>query len=242
MEKSEYRILFVDDNPDILEANRSYFEEHGFETAACQSGAEAVALLRAETFACIVLDVSMPEMDGYEVCKKIRRQYNMPVIFLSCLDQPDDKVRGLMLGGDVYMTKPYDLRELHAQVLACLRRAGRVAVPYSGAVLLSAENSPVSARDFIIDRERRIIRLQEHCAVLSKKEMSLLLILLDQPGRTIQKESLCEALWPGERPDENRLQSLVRNLRRKVEFAAAPIGQIENVYGFGYRLRKEGNA
>lgn len=218
-----HRILLIDDHQDILEANRSYFAEQGFTATACDSGEQAVSLLRTGAFDCIVLDVMMPGMDGYAVCKAIREKHDTPIIFLSCLDQPDDKVRGLMSGGDAYMTKPYDLRELHAQVLACLRRGERTAAPPAG--------------DFFIDRERRIVRLFEHSAVLSKKEMALLSLLLERPGKTIGKESLCAALWPGEEADENRLQGLVRNLRRKVEFAKGRIGQIESVYGTGYRLK-----
>ena len=216
------RILFIDDHVDILEANRSYFEEAGFSATVCASGPEAVSLLQSERFDCLVLDVSMPGMDGYEVCRAVREICDTPVIFLSCLDQPDDKVRGLMLGGDAYMTKPYDLRELHAQVTACLRRGGNPAAP--------------SAADFAIDREQRIVRLHEHSAVLSKKEMALLSLLLEQPGRTLSRENLCAALWPGEDADETRLQGLVRNLRRKVAFAGPRLGQIVSVYGTGYRL------
>lgn len=214
-------LLFIDDNPDILEANRSYFEDQGFHATACISGEAAVALLQTHTFDCIVLDVMMPGMDGYAVCKAIREKTGTPVIFLSCLDQPDDKVRGLMLGGDAYMVKPYDLRELHAQVAACIRRGEKEAAP---------------APDFAIDRERRIVRFRQHSAILSKKEMALLSLLLSQPGKTLSKESLCAALWPEEAADENRLQSLVRNLRRKTEFACSRIGRITSVYGLGYRL------
>lgn len=219
-----HRILFIDDHQDILEANRSYFIQHGFAATACDSGAQAVSLLRAQEYDCIVLDVMMPGMDGYTVCKAIREHHDTPIIFLSCLDQPDDKVCGLMSGGDAYMTKPYDLRELHAQVLACLRRGERTAILPTG--------------DFAIHRERRIVRLHEHSAILSKKEMALLSLLLEQTGKTWGKESLCKALWPGEDADENRLQGLVRNLRRKVAFAKDHIGQIESVYGTGYRLNR----
>lgn len=214
-------LLFIDDNRDILEANRSYFEEQGFEVTACESGEAAVPLLKKRPFDCIVLDVMMPGMDGYAVCKSIRQNADTPVIFLSCLDQPSDKVRGLMLGGDAYMVKPYDLRELHAQVIACIRRGEKAAVP---------------AADFSIDRDKRIVRLHAHSAILSKKEMTLLVLLLQQPGKTLFKKSLCAALWPGEAADENRLQSLVRNLRRKTDFAASHIGRITSVYGTGYRL------
>lgn len=219
------RILFIDDHEDILEANRSYFSENGFHVTVCNSGTEAISLLRRQVFDCIVLDVSMPGTDGYEVCKAIRKQYDTPVIFLSCLDQPDNKIYGLMLGGDVYMVKPYDLRELHAQVLACLRRGEKAAPPPTG--------------DFAIDPEQRIVRLHEHSAILSKREMALLSMLLKSPNKTVSKESLCAAIWSGESPDENRLQGLVRNLRRKVEFAKAHMGQIESVYGTGYRLNTE---
>ena len=214
-------LLFIDDNPDILEANRSYFEDQGFCATACESGGEAVKLLRERVFDCIVLDVMMPDMDGYAVCKAIREKTDTPVIFLSCLDQPDDKVRGLMMGGDAYMVKPYDLRELHAQVVACIRRGEKGSDP---------------ATEFAIDRERRIVRLHEHSAILSKKEMALLLLLLAHPDKTLGKDSLCADLWPGEAADENRLQSLVRNLRRKTDFAGSRIGQIISVYGTGYRL------
>lgn len=219
------RILFIDDHQDILEANRSYFAEQGFTATVCDSGAEAVSILQTQTFDCIVLDVMMPGMDGYAVCKTIREEHDTPVIFLSCLDQPDDKIRGLMLGGDAYMTKPYDLRELHAQVMACLRRGEKTNAPPAG--------------DFAIDRQRRIVRLHEHSAVLSKKEMALLALLLAQPDKTLCHESLCAALWPGEDADENRLQGLVRNLRRKVEFAQEHMGRIVSVYGTGYRLNTE---
>lgn len=219
-----YRILFVDDHPDILEANRSYFEEQGFSAAVCECGQAAVELLDREAFDCIVLDVMMPGMDGYSLCGAVRARTDTPVIFLSCLDQPDDRVRGLMLGGDAYLSKPYDLRELHAQVQACLRRGERPAVPAQG---------------LTVDRERRIVRLGDHCAVLSKKEMALLGLFLDRPDRVLPREALCAALWPGERPDENRLHSLVRNLRRKVDFAGELLGRIEAVYGAGYRLDTE---
>lgn len=216
------RILFIDDHQDILEANRSYFAEHNFNVCACNNGTEAVLLLQRQAFDCIVLDVAMPGLDGYEVCTAIRRQYDTPVIFLSCLDQPDDKVHGLMLGGDVYMTKPYDLRELYAQVLACLRRGEKSAV--------------ISAGDFMLDWERRIVRLHDHCAVLSKKEIALLSLLIKHQGQTLRKERLWAEIWQGEDPDENRLQGLIRNLRNKVEFASEHMGKIASVYGTGYRL------
>lgn len=213
------RILFIDDNPDILEANRSYFAQRGFEVAVCERGAEAVSLLRGKAFDCVVLDVMMPGMDGYEVCGEIRKRDSTPVIFLSCLDQLDDRVRGLMLGGDAYIVKPYDLRELYAQATACIRRSEKTA-----------------ATEFSIDWESRIVRLREHSAILSKKETALLSLLSANPDKTLSKEELCKTLWPGEEADENRLQSLVRNLRRKTEFAQEEIGRIHSVYGLGYQL------
>ena len=215
------RLLLVDDNPDILEANRSYFEDLGYDAVACESGRAAVSLLRGERFDCIVLDVMMPGMDGYEVCRVVRETSDTPVIFLSCLDRPDDKVKALMLGGDAYLVKPYDLRELRAQVTACVRRSRR---------------PDRSEPDFTIDWERRVVRLHERCAVLSKKEMALLRLFCEAPDKLLHKEALCAALWPGEAADEVRLQGMVRNLRRKITFAQDRIGQIASVYGEGYRL------
>lgn len=181
-----YRILFIDDHLDILEANRSYFAEQGFLAAVCSSSKEAVSMLQTQSFDCIVLDVWMPGMDGYEACRAIRRWCNTPVIFLSCLDQPDHKISGLMLGEDAYMTKPYDLRELHAQVTACLRREHTPP--------LSRPPSNPFPDDFAINREQRIVRLCKHICVLSKKEMSLLSLLLEHPDITLDKECLCSAM------------------------------------------------
>lgn len=215
------RLLLIDDNRDILEANRSYFADQGCDAVACSSGEAAVKRLDAERYDCIVLDVMMPGMDGYEVCRAVRERGDTPVIFLSCLDQPDDKVRGLMLGGDAYMVKPYDLRELHAQVLSCVR--GR-------------QGAAPAGLDFAVDWERRVVRLNERCAVLSRKELSLLKLLWESPDTPLRKEDLSAALWPGEDADEARLQNMVRNLRRKIEFAESRVGQISSVYGEGYRL------
>lgn len=221
-----YQILLIDDNRDILEANRSYFTEQGFDAVPCLSGKEALSRLGEKPFDCIVLDVMMPGMDGYAVCAAIRKRSDTPLIFLSCLDQPDEKVRGLMLGGDAYMTKPYDLRELHAQVLACIRRGQCRSLSYK--------------EDFVLDRELRMVRLYAHSVVLSKKEWALLKLLMDKQGETLYKEKLLGAIWPGEAPEESRLHSLVRNLRRKLDFAEDRLGRIEAVYGEGYRLTVQG--
>lgn len=219
-----YSILFIDDNLDILEANRSYFQQYGFQATACHNGFDALAKLQKQNFDCIVLDVMMPDIDGYEVCAKVREHANIPIIFLSCLDQSDHKIKALMLGGDAYLIKPYDLRELHAQIMACIRRG---------------DNKVDTSSSFMIDHERRIIRLYEHSAILSKKEMALLEILMAHPNTVLTKEKLCAALWPDEQPDENRLQSLMRNLRQKVSFAQSRIGTITSIYGTGYVLDKK---
>lgn len=219
-----YSILFIDDNLDILEANRSYFQQYGFQATICDNGFSALDKLTAQTFDCIVLDVMMPGIDGYQVCEKIRKKSNTPIVFLSCLDQPDHKIKALMLGGDAFLIKPYDLRELHAQIMACLRR-GRDKVN--------------TTDDFMIEHERRIVRLHEHSAILSKKEMALLEILMSQPNFVFLKEELCAALWPGDEADENRLQSLIRNLRQKISFAQHNIGKIISIYGVGYKLSKD---
>lgn len=219
-----YSILFIDDNLDILEANRSYFKQYGFVAVTCHNGVSALEKISKQSFDCIVLDVMMPDMDGYQVCQNIRKKTSTPIVFLSCLDQPDHKIKALMLGGDAYVTKPYDLRELHAQIMACVRRG---------------EDRIHSSASFVIEHERRIIRLHEHSVILSKKEMALLEMLMAQKNNVILKEDLCTILWPDEQPDENRLQSLVRNLRNKVSFAESRIGSIINIYGVGYKLAKD---
>src|SRR5215510_13204332 len=111
-------ILLIDDNDEILSANQSYLAKQGFNVTCADTGIRAIACLNENQYDCIVLDILLPDLDGFSICKAARTITNAPILFLSCLEETDDKVRGLKLGGDDYMTKPYSLEELAARINA----------------------------------------------------------------------------------------------------------------------------
>ena len=219
------KILLIDDNQEILDANASYLSKNGFSITTADSGLKAASLIASRSFDCIVLDILLPDLDGYAICKAARTVTDAPILFLSCLDEIDEKTRGLMLGGDDYMTKPYSLRELAARIRVLVRRGGRSEGP-----------GGTSGADFHIDRVQRLIYTKHQSAILSKKEFELFLFFYDNPGALLSREAILEAVWKGEEANVRTLTTLVARLRKKIAFTEAWIGQIENAYGNGYRL------
>ena len=139
-------LLFVDDNPDILEANRSYFEDQGFHATACISGEAAALLLQTHSFDCIVLDVMMPGMDGFETLEEIRKEYSLPILMFTSKNDSISKVRGLRAGADDYLTKPFDMDELIARIASlkmCIRDR-RNSARFSAVVISVLSSNPFS--------------------------------------------------------------------------------------------------
>jgi len=215
-------ILVIDDEPEILSANTSHFAALGYNVTAADNGAEAIARLNEKQYDCIVLDILMPEIDGYAVCQAARSLTDTPIIFLSCLDQIDDKIKGLMTGGDDYMTKPYNLDELAARVHALIRRGGMVRTQKDA--------------EFTIDRNNRIIQTGSKNVLLSQKEYELFMLLYENPMKVFTNEEIVERIWIGKAADGDAVAINVMRLRRKLDFAARYIGVIDNEYGTGYRL------
>lgn len=215
-------ILIIDDNHEILDANLSHLAGEGFHVTATDTGVKAIAYLNEKQYDCIVLDILMPDLDGFAICKAARTVTDAPIIFLSCMDDPDDKVRGLMAGGDDYMTKPYSLKELAARVRALLRRAERSAEPKAPA--------------FYLDRRNRRIHAKELSVYLSQQEFVLFLLLYENPGTVFSKKELLEKVWQNPDTDIRTVAVHILKLRRKLDYAADVIGRIENGYGEGYFL------
>jgi len=215
------KILLIEDNPEIQEANRDYLTGKGYQVDIAMDGKAAIALLKSRKYDCIVLDILLPDMDGYAVCKATRTLTDAPIIFLSCLDEVDDKIKGLLTGGDDYMTKPYSLEELTARIHARIRSSQRRAPSQDGGVH--------------IDYEACIIQTCGRSVFLSQKEFDLFLLLHEKPRRVFSKEELLERLWrPG--ADVGTVAVHVMKLRRKIGFAEEQIGRIETGYGEGYYL------
>jgi DNA-binding response OmpR family regulator len=219
-------VLVIDDNREILDANASYLTKQGFTVTAADSGLKAVALISSQKFDCIVLDILMPDLDGYAICKAARTVTDTPILFLSALDEMRSKLRGLKIGGDDYMTKPYSLRELGARVKALTRRAAPD----------SDKTSETGEAVFYIDRDKRQIRLNGRSVFLSQREFNLFLLFYENPGSLFLKETIMKEIWPSSEKGSGIVAVYVMKLRKKIQFAEKYLGVIESRYGAGYSL------
>lgn len=215
-------ILLIDDNEEILTANSEYLTGHGFGVTCADTGLKAFACLNEKQFDCIVLDILLPDLDGFSICKAVRTITETPILFLSCLEETDDKIKGLTVGGDDYMTKPCSLKELAARISALLRRS-------------SGQSDVAHGADFSIDYTSRIINAAGKYALLSEREFNLFMLFYENPGKLFSKDELIEKIWNGN-AEANTVATLVARLRRKVEFAEDVIGAVVNGYGAGYKL------
>ncbi|MCL2219865.1 MAG: response regulator transcription factor [Chitinispirillia bacterium] len=215
-------ILLIDDQEGILTANSEYLVEMGMEVECADTGLKALDRLRSKRYDCVVLDVLLPDIDGFSICKAARTITDAPILFLSCMEETDDKVRGLMAGGDDYMCKPYSLKEFGARVQALMRRSGIV-------------GSESTHANYHVDTEKRIIYALGKGAVLSEREFVLFELLRAHPEKPFSTEELLEKIWQGN-AEANVVSTLVSRLRRKIEFAEDSVGRIASAYGEGYCL------
>ena len=210
------KILIVEDDPGISEVLDFSLRAAGHDVVICSRGLDAVA--RAGDAECILLDVGLPDIDGFEVCRRIRSNSRVPVIFLTSRSEEIDRVVGLELGGDDYVAKPFSTRELLARIKAVTRRADSAAAP-SGGVFIDAETRMASFHGRQLD--------------LSKLEFDLLAVLAASPGRVFSRDQLLDLAWPdGGCVTDRTVDVHVKSLRRKLGDA----GAIGTVRGVGYRF------
>ena len=220
-------ILIVDDDPHIREVMRFALTKAGYRVSEAADGSAAYALIQAEPPALVVLDIVMPEDDGLTLCRKIRTNSRLPIIFVSSRDEELDRVLGLELGADDYLTKPFSPRELAARVAAVLRRTEPQ--PTAGGKSEVLERGPVR-----LDVTRHRAQVDERELSLTVTEFELLRALLGAPGRVLSRAQLVElAYGPGHYISDRTVDSHVRRLRAKLGEAAS---LVETVYGVGYRL------
>jgi DNA-binding response OmpR family regulator len=221
-------ILAVDDVESVRSLLRSYLTQEGYRVLTAANGREALFIAREEKPDLILLDVMMPEMGGYEFMHAYARHGSAPIILLTARVDESDKIAGLELGADDYITKPFSMRELAARVRAVLRRAekGAVAVP---AVLRSG--------DLSLDRESRMVYAGERSVDLTPSEFDLLATLMTSPGRAFTRLELLERLQGDSYEGyERTIDVHIRNLRAKIEPDPRNPRYIETVFGVGYRL------
>lgn len=221
---SKETILIVDDEQNIIELARLYLEQEGFRVESANTGRAALDKVKAADPALIVLDLMLPEIDGWEVCRRVRSNSDVPIIMLTARDEDVDKIVGLEIGADDYMTKPFNPRELVARVKAILRRSERAAMP----------GKAIHIGDLSIDPARREVLVAGQPIDVRTKEFDCLMTLAENKGIVLSREKLLELAWGYDFAGQTRTVDVhVAHLRKKISHSTA---QIETVTGVGYKL------
>jgi DNA-binding response OmpR family regulator len=224
-------ILLVDDEDSIQKLLAYPLEREGYRVLQARDGEEALERFASERVDLVILDIMLPKLDGLEVCKRLRAESEVPIIMLTARDDELDKVLGLELGADDYITKPFSIREFRSRVRALLRRA---AVSRK----VDQDGELISAEGLTIDLARRQVEVAGNRVQLTYVEFELLRILASNPGRVYSRRMLLEALWGGADYREPRTIDVhVRHLREKLERDPAEPEYILTVRGVGYRFR-----
>ncbi|MDQ3067852.1 MAG: response regulator transcription factor [Actinomycetota bacterium] len=226
-------ILLVDDEDSVQKLLTYPLERDGFTVVHARDGEEALARFAEEDVDLVVLDLMLPKLDGLEVCKRLRAESSVPIIMLTARDDELDKVLGLELGADDYITKPFSIREFRSRVRALLRRA---AAPRAGE---QEDDEVIEAGDLRIDVPRRTVTVRGEEAQLTFVEFELLRVLAASPGRVYSRRQLLERLRGGADYREPRTIDVhVRHLREKIELDPHEPELILTVRGVGYRFRE----
>jgi DNA-binding response OmpR family regulator len=232
------KVLVVEDEPALQETLLYNLQKQGYEAQAIGDGRAALDLARQFKPDMILLDIMLPGMDGFEVCKILRREMNVPVLMLTARDDEIDRVVGLEVGADDYLTKPFSMRELMARVKAQLRRSSLIREELEK--LKNAENQPHDILTFdslAINQTRREVMLSEQPLALKPKEYELLLFLAQHRGQMLSREFILERVWGWDYIGDSRTVDVhVRWLRQKIEHDPAKPVRIVTVRGGGYRF------
>jgi DNA-binding response OmpR family regulator len=216
-------LLLVDDEKNIIELERLYLDKEGYEIQVAYDGKSALDKMRSLKPDLIILDLMLPGVDGWEVCRRVRQESETPIIMLTARDQDVDKIVGLEIGADDYLTKPFNPRELVARVKAILRRS----VP-------AVKTQRLSVGDVVIDMDRREVTVGGKPIDLRTKEFDLLAVLMQNHGIVLTRERLLAIAWGFDFPGETRTVDVhVAHLRKKLAGAKT---QIETISGVGYKL------
>ena len=225
------KILVVDDDRKIVDLVRLYLERDGYRVLVAYDGLEALQLARQKRPDLIVLDLLLPEVDGLDVCRILQAESQVPIIMLTARTIEEDKLVGLELGADDYVTKPFSPRELVARVRAVLRRVGQ-----------DAPQGPAEMRfaDLVIDRHRHQVRVRGEAVSLTPTEFKLLEVLAGEPGRAFSRLELLDRVFGYDFEGFERTVDVhVKNLRKKIEQDPRQPTYIETIYGVGYKFGED---
>lgn len=223
------RVLVVDDDPGIVKVVRGYLEQEGFQVLVAYDGKKAMHIARHDKPDLVVLDLMLPEMDGWDVCRALRKESNVPIIMLTARVEETDKLIGLELGADDYVTKPFSPRELVARVRTVLRRV-------QGA---PPRPERISRGDITVDLSRHTVTVGAETVDLTPTEFDLLAVLMQEAGRTFSRSQLLEQTqgyaYEGY---ERTIDVHIKNLRQKIEANPRNPQHIKTIYGIGYRFEE----
>lgn len=229
------RILVVDDEKEIADLITFYLESENFEVITCYTSENALEQVNGGQFDLAILDIMLPGTNGFEICKKIREIYTYPVIMLTAKDEEIDKIRGLMLGADDYMTKPFRPLELVARVKAQLRRYKRYNQPR---ISEGQDNSLLVHGGLIMNVKTHECQLDEKPLVLTPTEFSILRILCERKGEVVSSEELFHGVWKDEyySKSNNTITVHIRHLREKMKDSVEHPKYIKTIWGVGYKI------
>lgn len=230
MENTPARILIVDDEPSITEFVGYAMQKEGYLTEIASDGEEALRKIEEQHFDLFILDIMLPGIDGYELCRRIRAKMSTPILFLSARDTELNKVVGLELGADDYLAKPFGVRELLARTRALLRRT-------QGNDMISANE--ISAGGITLNEDKHVAEGDKGPIDLTPREFELLACLMRNAGKVVSREDLLHDAWNWEFITETKtVDTHIKRLRDKIEAAGYDPKLVETVRGYGYRFRK----
>ncbi len=223
------KILVADDDLNICELLRLYLEKEGFEVVMAHDGEEAVAKFESEKPSLILLDIMMPKLDGWQVCRQIRQKSDCPIIMLTAKGETFDKVLGLELGADDYVVKPFDTKEIVARIKAVLRRSGPAGAP-------AGEVKEVSYDKLTVNMTRYELKVDGKVVDAPPKELELLFHLASNPNRVFTRDQLLDEVWGFEYYGDSRTVDVhIKRLREKLE-GVSDQWSLKTVWGVGYKF------
>ncbi|UOY91528.1 response regulator transcription factor [Ectobacillus sp. JY-23] len=227
----EIRILVAEDDKEICDLVRRYLEREMYQVDTVTNGEEALRLFQEHTYNLVMLDVMMPKLDGMEVCRQIRAHSNVPIMMLTAKDHETDKVLGLGVGADDYITKPFSINEVIARVKALMRRF----LVLGGEGRLADES--LQCGEITIDLKTYQVTVRKESVSLTAKEFELLKFFMSQPERVFTKVQLFRQVWgSGYIEDDNTVMVHIRKLRKKIELDPSHPQYIQTVWGIGYKF------
>ena len=229
-------VLIIDDDKELCKLMKKCVEQENLSAVVAHGGFEGLRLLEENKDACslIILDVMMPDLDGFQVLQKIRGKSNVPVLMLTAKSDEEDKVAGLRLGADDYLTKPFSINELMARVNSLIRRYTTLNP------VVGSEAATMLLKDMVIDKTSRTVTVKNMPIELTGKEFDLLLFLASNKGRVFTKKQIYTQVWEEEYAfDDSNIMSFISKLRKKIEPNPEQPFFIQTVRGVGYRFNKE---